>query len=66
MVIDLGFVEIDAQTRWLTRAWLGALIVLFLNTAAYSANIFHGALQSVPVGDLEAADVANQRQKFGG
>jgi polar amino acid transport system permease protein len=32
------------------------LIVLFLNTAAYSAEIFYGALQSVPKGDIEAAD----------
>ncbi len=39
-----------------TSAWLGALIVLFLNTAAYSAVIFHGALLSVPKGDIEAAD----------
>ena len=39
-----------------TAAWLGALIVLFLNTAAYSAQIFHGALLSVPKGDTEAAD----------
>jgi len=39
-----------------TSAWLGALIVLFFNTAAYSAEIFHGALQSVPKGDLEAAE----------
>ncbi|KUF11323.1 ABC transporter permease [Pseudoponticoccus marisrubri] len=39
-----------------TAAWLGALIVLFLNTAAYSGEIFYGALQSVPRGDLEAAD----------
>jgi polar amino acid transport system permease protein len=39
-----------------TAAWLGALIVLFLNTAAYSAEIFYGALQSIPKGDLEAAD----------
>lgn len=39
-----------------TAAWLGALIVLFLNTAAYSGEIFFGALQSVPKGDLEAAD----------
>jgi polar amino acid transport system permease protein len=30
--------------------------VLFLNTAAYSAEIFHGALRSIPKGDLEAAD----------
>lgn len=39
-----------------TAAWIGALIVLFLNTAAYSAEIFYGALQSIPKGDVEAAD----------
>lgn len=38
-----------------TAAWLGALIVLFLNTAAYSAEIFYGALRSIPKGDIEAA-----------
>jgi polar amino acid transport system permease protein len=54
--INLGFVEITADTRWLTRAWAGALIVLVLNTAAYSAEIFYGALNSVPKGDVEAAD----------
>jgi len=54
--VNFGFVEITVETRWLTRAWLGALIVLFLNTAAYSAEIFYGALRSVPKGDLEAAD----------
>ncbi len=40
----------------LTSAWYGALIVLFLNTSAYSGEIFYGALQSVPKGDTEAAD----------
>ena len=44
------------ETSWLTKAWAGALIVLFLNTAAYSAEIFYGALRSIPKGDLEAAD----------
>jgi len=39
-----------------TAAWLGALIVLFLNTGAYSAEIFYGALQSIPKGEVEAAD----------
>ena len=39
-----------------TAAWLGALIVLFLNTAAYTGEIFYGALQSIPKGDVEAAD----------
>ena len=54
--IDLGFVAITPQTGWLTKTWLGALIVLFLNTSAYTAEIFHGALRAVPRGDLEAAD----------
>lgn len=47
---------ITVQTSWLTRAWAGGLIVLTLNTAAYSAQIFYGALMSVPKGDIEAAD----------
>ncbi len=47
---------ITTETRWLTRAWAGALMVLFLNTSAYTAEIFYGALRSVPKGDLEAAD----------
>ena len=40
----------------LTSAWAGALVVLFLNTAAYSGEIFYGALKSIPKGDIEAAD----------
>ena len=39
-----------------SAAWLGALVVLFLNTAAYSAEIFYGALRSIPKGDTDAAD----------
>lgn len=54
--INLGFVEITAETRWFARAWLGALIVLFLNTSAYAGEIFYGALRAVPKGDLEAAE----------
>lgn len=40
----------------LTSATFGALVVLILNTAAYTGEIFYGALQSVPKGDTEAAD----------
>lgn len=47
---------ITVATSWTTKAWAGALFVLFLNTAAYSAEIFYGALMTVPKGDLEAAD----------
>ncbi len=54
--IPLGFTEITVETRWLTKAWLGAIIVLFLNTSAYTGEIFYGALRSVPKGDVEAAD----------
>ena len=54
--IPLVITTITVDTSWLTKAWLGALIVLFLNTSAYSAEIFYGALRAVPKGDLEAAD----------
>lgn len=54
--LNLGFVELSASTGWLTRAWAGALVVLFLNTSAYTAEIFFGALRSIPRGDMEAAD----------
>ncbi len=40
---------------WLTSAQTGALLVLVLNTAAYSAEIFYGALRAIPKGDFEAA-----------
>ena len=56
LTLNLLFTEITADTRWLTRAWAGALIVLFLNTSAYAGEIFYHALRSVPRGDMEAAD----------
>lgn len=64
--LDLGFVTIGAQTGWMTKAWLGALIVLFLNTSAYTAEIFNGALRAVPRGDVEAAMAVGMspRQRF--
>ncbi len=43
-------------TAWMASAWAGAAFTLFLNTSAYSAEIFYGALMTVPKGDLEAAD----------
>jgi polar amino acid transport system permease protein len=52
--IDILGITVD--TSWTTKAWAGALFVLFLNTAAYSAEIFYGALKTIPRGDLEAAD----------
>jgi polar amino acid transport system permease protein len=52
----INVLGITIDTSWTTRAWAGALFVLFLNTAAYSAEIFYGALKSVPKGDVEAAD----------
>ena len=47
---------LTVHTGWMTRAWAGALFVLVLNTAAYSAEIFYGALRNLPKGELEAAD----------
>ncbi|CUX82864.1 MAG: polar amino acid transport system permease protein [Roseibaca calidilacus] len=54
--IPLGFITLTVDTSALTTAQVGGLFVLVLNTTAYSAELFHGALQSIPKGDLEAAD----------
>lgn len=54
--LNLLVTTITVETQWVTRAWAGALFVLFLNTSAYTAEIFYGALQSIPKGDTEAAD----------
>mgnify|MGYP000386218132 CR=1 FL=1 len=53
--VELVVASFTLESRWLTRAWFGAAFVLFLNTSAYSAEIFYGALRSVPKGDIEAA-----------
>lgn len=52
----LSLKQVHPMFDSLSSAWMGALIVLFFNTAAYSGEIFYGALQSVPKGDVEAAD----------
>ena len=52
----INVLGITVETAWTTRAWAGALFVLFLNTSAYAAEIFYGALKSIPRGDLEAAE----------
>lgn len=66
LVIPLGLFDLALDTQWTTRAWAGALFVLFLNTSAYSAEIFHGALKAIPKGDIEAADAygLSAAQKF--
>lgn len=66
LVIPLGLFDLALDTQWTTRAWAGALFVLFLNTAAYSAEIFFGALKAIPKGDIEAADAygLSSGQKF--
>ena len=54
--IPLGFTTLTVETRALTTAQVGGLFVLILNTTAYSAELFVGALRAIPKGDLEAAD----------
>ncbi|MCV6823828.1 MULTISPECIES: ABC transporter permease [Halocynthiibacter] len=54
--LEIFGVSFEGKFKWFTSAWLGALVVLFLNTAAYSGEIFYGALRSIPKGDIEAAD----------
>ena len=66
LIINLLFTTITVETSWLTKAWLGAVLVLFLNTTAYSSEIFYGALKSIPKHDIEAADAfgLSTRRKY--
>ena len=38
-----------------------ALLALTLNTAAYSAELIRGAIQSIPIGEIEAAEALGMR-----
>ena len=54
-----AFLNLQQTLEWasfMTAAWAGALFVLFCNTSAYAAEIFYGALRSIPRGEIEAAD----------
>jgi ABC-type arginine/histidine transport system permease subunit len=41
--------------QFFREPWFCAILTLSLNTAAYSSEIFRGALQAVPRGEVEAA-----------
>lgn len=50
--------ELDAIGLWngfFRDAYFCAVLTLTLNTAAYTAEIFRGAIQAVPYGEIEAA-----------
>ncbi|MGF1610091.1 MAG: ABC transporter permease [Kiloniellales bacterium] len=49
--------ELEAIGLWqfFQQPWFCAILTLSLNTAAYSSEIFRGALQAVPRGEIEAA-----------
>jgi arginine/ornithine transport system permease protein len=41
--------------EWLQNAWFCACLAFVLNTAAYTTEIFAGAIKSLPHGEIEAA-----------
>jgi arginine/ornithine transport system permease protein len=51
------FVAIRESFLWpmLSQAWFCALLAFTLNTAAYTAEIIRGAIQTTPRGEVEAA-----------
>ncbi len=40
---------------WLKSAWFCAVAAFAINTCAYTTEILHGAIRSVPAGEVEAA-----------
>ena len=49
------FIRESLLWPFLKQAWWCALIAFVLNTAAYSAEMFRGAIEAVPWGEVEAA-----------
>ena len=39
---------------WLSSAWFCAIAAFAINTCAYTVEILHGAMRSVPAGEIEA------------
>lgn len=52
---QFDFVRDSFLWPFLREAWWCALIAFVLNTAAYTTEIFRGAIESVPQGEVEAA-----------
>ena len=50
-----AFLETIGLWRFFREAYFCALLTLTLNTGAYTAEIFRGAIQAVPRGEIEAA-----------
>ena len=52
--------------QWVMHPLFIGPLVLSLNTSAYAAEIFYGALQAIPKGEIEAARATgmNKRQEF--
>lgn len=52
---QFGAIRSSFLWPWLSSPLVCVLITFVLNTAAYSTEIFAGALRSIPTGELEAA-----------
>ena len=49
--------------NWLSEPWFCAMLALALNSAAYSTQLFKGAIEAVPAGDWEAAMALGMNKK---
>lgn len=48
--------------HWLQEAWFCALLAFTLNTGAYTAEIVRGSINTMPVGEIEAAKAFGMNQ----
>ena len=59
-LVYYGLAQFEAVKRsvlwpWLSSAWFCAIAAFAINTCAYTIEILHGAMRSVPAGEIEAA-----------
>jgi len=64
--LNIGYLKPWGVSGWVLHPLFIGPLVLILNTAAYSAEIFYGALRAVPRGETEAARAygMNRWQQF--
>lgn len=59
-LVYYGLGQFDAVRQsvlwpWLSQAWFCAIAAFAINTCAYTTEILHGAMKTIPAGEIEAA-----------
>ena len=60
---QFAVVRDSALWPWLSSAWFCAIAAFAINTCAYTTEIIHGAIRSLPAGEIEAAQALGMSRR---